>query len=60
MVDFVNNHKYQQNKQPPLVIHFNTIKTTAYDVWNLGPALWQAQKCDTAKAGNGIHTLASW
>jgi hypothetical protein len=47
----------QQNKQPPLVIHFNTIKTTAYDVWNLGPVLWQVQKCDTAKAG---YILEGW
>ena len=55
---FKRSHKYQQNKQPPLISNSLHIKqTTAYTNRNPGPGLEQAEKCGRAKTLNGIPTL---
>ena len=46
-------HKYQQNKQSPLIIN-EYKKTMIYDVGNSGPGFGQIQKCGGAKPINGI------
>jgi hypothetical protein len=51
-------HKYQQNKQSPLILTEYKNNTT-YNVGIPGPVLGQTYKCGGIKPVNGISTLPS-